>query len=408
MVVYCVKQDSCDPGNHSDITEERDEVKAQVPYPVETGDTEAQEAKSKEIDVLISKELSKPKSNGFLPPSHVDLGGSNTLTCSTTSDAKFQTPEFAKPNGLVPPSHIIMGDLKDQTSSKTVDLKFQTQEFAFPTEKGKQIEERKENQDQQPSDSSHHDRLVHGSPGNKSSDASSDAGSSFHKGDGLGSRNDLYALVPHNPPQALGGVLDALKHARISLQQKINRLPLVEGTSINTAIEPSVPATRVGDRMEVPVGCAGLFRLPTDYAAEETTIQANLLSSGSRMPLSKYYPDKGLAVTVADQLVTAPCINTRRSSFSTDDRFLRSHSIESKSRVSTLNSSLDPYLDAGLSSFNRYNYQTYPSYPPFQEPMSQIPSDEQLLRRPSSRQFGTPAYRLSLYDDHVRRENMYM
>lgn len=402
-----MKQDSCDPGNHSDITEERDEAKAQIPYPVETGDIEAQEAKSKEIDVLMSKELSKPKSNGFLPPSHVDLA-SKTMTRSTTSDAKFQTQEFAKPNGFVPPSHVIMEDLKDQTSSKTVDLKFRTQEFAFPAEKGKQNEESKENKDQQPSDSSHHNRLVHGSAGNKPSDASlSDAGSSFCKGDASGSRNDLYALVPHNPPQALGGVLDALRHARMSLQQKINRLPLVEGTPINTAIEPSVPATRVGDRMEVPVGCAGLFRLPTDFAVEETTTQANLLSSGSQIPFPKHYPDKGLAVAVADQFVTAPYINTRRSSFSTDDRFLRSHSVESESRVSMLNSSFDPYLDAGLSSFNRYNYQTYPSYPPFQELRPQIPSDELSLRHPSSRQFGTPADRLSLYDDHVRHNNMY-
>lgn len=401
-----MKQDSCDPGNLSDITEERDEVKAQVPYIVETADVESQEAKSKDIDVSVFKELSKHQSNGFVPPSHVDLGGLNSLSCSATNDAKFQTQEFAQPNGFVPPSHV-MGDLKDQTRSKTVDMKFQTQQFVFPTGKGKQNQESKENQDQQPSDSSHYDPLGRGLISNKSLDASSsDVGNSFHKENASGSGNDLYVLAPHNPPHALGGVLDALKHARISLQQKINRLPLVEGASTINAIESSVPARRLGDKMDVPVGCAGLFRLPIDFAAEGMTTPANLLGSGSQMPLSKYYPDKGLALTVADQFVAAPYIDTTRSTFSTDDHFLRSHYVESESRVSTLDLNFDPYLDRSLASLNGHNYRTYPSNHPFQELMPQVPSDELLFRRTSSRQFGTPADHLSFYDDHMRH-NLY-
>ncbi|XP_015876563.3 uncharacterized protein LOC107413193 isoform X2 [Ziziphus jujuba] len=400
---------SFDPGSHSDITEERDEVKAQLPYPVELGDTKAEEVKSKEIDVLISKELSEPKSNGFLPPSHINLGGAKDRSSSTTSDAKFQAQEFAKPNGILPSSHV-MGD-KNQTSSNTVDSKFQTQEFVFPTAKEKQSQEIKENQDHQPPESAHHDRLLHGQLGNQSPDASSsDAGSSFHREDGSGRRNDLYALVPHNPPHALGGVLDALKNAKLSLQQKMNGLQLAEGTSIDKAIAPSVPATGAGDRMEVPIGCAGLFRLPTDFAVEEATARTNLLGRGSQIPLSKFYPDKGLAVTVTDQFINAPYMETRSSTFSTSDRFLRSHSVESDLRVSsTLNSSFDPYLDTGLSSFNRYNnnYPTYPSYPTFPELMPQIPPNGVFSRHHSSRHFGNPADQLSFYNDHTRH-NMYM
>ncbi|XP_024927396.3 uncharacterized protein LOC107413193 isoform X1 [Ziziphus jujuba] len=406
---YWVIQHSFDPGSHSDITEERDEVKAQLPYPVELGDTKAEEVKSKEIDVLISKELSEPKSNGFLPPSHINLGGAKDRSSSTTSDAKFQAQEFAKPNGILPSSHV-MGD-KNQTSSNTVDSKFQTQEFVFPTAKEKQSQEIKENQDHQPPESAHHDRLLHGQLGNQSPDASSsDAGSSFHREDGSGRRNDLYALVPHNPPHALGGVLDALKNAKLSLQQKMNGLQLAEGTSIDKAIAPSVPATGAGDRMEVPIGCAGLFRLPTDFAVEEATARTNLLGRGSQIPLSKFYPDKGLAVTVTDQFINAPYMETRSSTFSTSDRFLRSHSVESDLRVSsTLNSSFDPYLDTGLSSFNRYNnnYPTYPSYPTFPELMPQIPPNGVFSRHHSSRHFGNPADQLSFYNDHTRH-NMYM
>lgn len=403
-------QDSFDPGNHSDITEEREEVKVQVPYPDETSDTKAQEVKSKETVILVSNELSEPKSNGFLPPSNVDLGGAGDQTSSTTSDAKFQAQEFAKPNGILPPSHVV-GDLKNQTSSNAVDSKLQTQQFAFPTMEQKQNQEMKENKDHQPPENAHHDPFLHGWPGNQSPDSSSSkAGTSLHRGDGSGRQNDLYALVPHNPPHALGGVLDALKNAKLSLQQKMNRLPTVEGTFIDKALAPSVPATRAAERMEVPIGCAGLFRLPTDFAAEEATTRTNLLGPGSRIPFSKFYSDKGLAVTVTDQFINAPYTETRSSTYSTSDRFLRSHSVESDSRVSTtLNSSFDPYLDTGLSSFNRYNnnFTTYTSYPTFPELMPQIPSNGALSRRHSSRQFGNLADRLTFYDDHSRH-NMYM
>ncbi|KAL5581453.1 hypothetical protein UlMin_013895 [Ulmus minor] len=64
--------DPCDPGNHFDVTEERDEVKAQTLYSNGVHILESEEPKSKEVDVSSSKEP-KPQANGFLPPLHGDL-----------------------------------------------------------------------------------------------------------------------------------------------------------------------------------------------------------------------------------------------------------------------------------------------------------------------------------------------
>ncbi|EXC25400.1 hypothetical protein L484_016782 [Morus notabilis] len=372
--------DSYDPGNHSDVTEDRDEVKAQTLYNVGIDIAQAVDAKSNKVD--LSKESSKPQSNGFLHPTR---------------------------------TRAAMGDLKVQASSNIdpVASRFQAQEFAFPTAKEKEAQESLENRDFRPSESPHHGQLLHRSLPNQPFDrgALSDAGSSSHKRDFSGSQNDLYALVPHNPPVVLGGVLDALKQAKLSLQQKINRLPL-EGTTtqtvaVNRSIEPTQPGTRVGDRLEIPVGCTGLFRLPTDFATVEASTQANFLSSGSRLSLEPYYPDNKVALTAPDRFLTSPYIESR-SEFPPDVRFLTSSSVVSGSRASTLNSRFDSHFDTGPSSVNRYsNYPPHPSYPPFPDSMPRIPSDEG-LRRPfrSSRSFGLPEDRFSFYDDHGR-PNMY-
>ena len=331
---------------------------------------EAEEAKKKEVEA--SKELSKPQQNGFVPPSHVDLVE------------------------------------KDQrrSSANSVGSRSQAQEFAFPTAKEKEMQESQGNHDFRSSESLCHDPSFHGPLGNRSSDStSSDAGSSSHKKDASESQNDLYALVPHNPPNALGGVLDALKLAKLSLQQKIDRVPS-EGTTVNKPLASLPFDTRNGDRREIPVGCSGLFRLPTDFSAQEASTRANLLRSGSRSPVARYYPDNRVAAPATDRFITTSYIENR-SGFPIDDRFLTSSSIMSGSRASTLNSRFDPYLDAGPSSVNGYNYTPHPSYPPFPDLTPRIPLDEGLLIPfPSGRPYGTPADRLPFYSDQVR-PNMY-
>ncbi|CAL9005665.1 unnamed protein product [Prunus brigantina] len=409
--------DSCDPGNHSDITEERDEIKAQTPCSAGVVVAQAQETKSEEGDVCLPKETFKIQQNGFLPASHVDMGG-----------------------------------LQDQLNKSTV-APSQVEEFAFPTENGKQNHESLENYAHHPSHGSHPNPLVHGSAHNRSSDASSSgAGSGIHKGNASGSRSDLYALVPHNSQDSLGGVLDALKQAKLSLQQNMTRLPLVDGTSVHKSIEPSIPAAmKTGDRVEIPVGCAGLFRLPTDFAVEEAATQSNFLGSSwsgryspetlvtssfvetrptfSMNSADRYVPSPyietrqtfstngtdrfnpnayvesrpNFPANAAEPFVTSPSVDTR-SNFPADNRFLSGPYAESGSRVSTLQPHFDPSFDMGLPSL-RYAQPPYPNYPSVPDRTPWITSDEALTRALPRKPVGAPTDRFSFYDQF--RPNMY-
>ncbi|PRQ56196.1 hypothetical protein RchiOBHm_Chr1g0333121 [Rosa chinensis] len=290
--------DSCDPGNHSDITEERDEMKAS--FPAEIAASQAQEAKSEARDACLFEEKTKTQPNGFLPPSDVEMGG-----------------------------------MQDPLNRSSVASASPVQEFAFPTAYEKQTQESLENNAHQPSPGSHHDPLLLGSSYNRSSVASSsDEDSSLRNASG--SRNDLYALVPHDSQDRLGGVLDALKKAKLSLRQKMTRLPLLDGTSVQESIEPSIPAITSGSRLDIPVGCAGLFRLPTDFAVEEAATKNSYLGLGSSLPSARYFPDKGMAATSTDQFVRSTYIETRPPfSNHVGDRFIASPYVENRQTVST-------------------------------------------------------------------------
>ncbi|XP_060963795.1 uncharacterized protein LOC115706120 isoform X1 [Cannabis sativa] len=353
--------DSYDPGNHSDITEERDEVKPQTLPNNETDISEPEEAKPKEID------LSKLQPNGILAPSHAEM-------------------------------------VEDQTSSRTnsAGSRSPAQEFAFPTASERGIQQSEDNHDCQPSEILCQDPSLHGPLSNRSLVSnSSELGSSSHEREASEGQNDHYALVPHNQPNALGGVLDALKQAKLSLHQKINRLPPDGRITVKKSTEQSPFDTRIGDRTEIPTGCSGLFRLPTDFSAEVNT-RVNFLSSGSH--LAPYYPDNRVAVTAPDRFVSTPYMENQ-AGFRTDDRFFSSGSLPSGSRASTLNSRYDPYLNNG---FNRYNYTSHPPYPPFPDLMRHIPSDEGLLRPfpSSSRPYESPVDGSPLYSDQAG-PNMY-
>ncbi|CAN6697553.1 unnamed protein product [Malus baccata var. baccata] len=438
--------DSCDPGNHSDITEERDEIKAQMPSPARVTAAQAQESKSAEGDVCLPKETVKIQSNGFLLASHIDTGG-----------------------------------LQDNLRRNSV-ASSQVQEFAFPAANGKQNQESTENYARHSSRGSHPDQLLHQSAHKHTSDAlSSDAGYGFHKGNASGSRNDLYALVPHDSQDKLGGVLDALKQARLSLQQTMTRLPLVDGTSAHKSIEPSIPATKTVDRVEIPVGCAGLFRLPTDFAVEEAAAHNSCFGS-SGLPSARHFPENRVSVT-PDAFVTSPYVETRptfstnaadrfstsqyieprptfstsaadryvtsqyieprptfsatgaersainpyvetrpnfpttaavifpstpnvdtRSNFSTDNRFITGRYADSGSRVSPPLPHIDPYFDMGLPS-SRFTNPLYSNYPSVPDPTPWMTSDEALTRALPRRPVGAPTDRYSYYD-HTR-PNMY-
>ncbi|KAK1572371.1 hypothetical protein Q3G72_031728 [Acer saccharum] len=350
--------DSCDPGNQSDVTEEREEIKAQAQCPADSNNFEL--AKSKVEDVHFFNELSNTQSNGFVPPSRDDMQCLKDQKCC-----------------LIPTSESL------------------TEDFEFPTAKEKHNQEILESNHYLPPSSSHNHQHLHSSPGNQSTNiVSSTASSSSGRGDVSGNQNELYALVPHEPSIGFNGVLESLKQARLSLQQKISSSSSTESGSVGKAIEASVPAIKFGNRAEIPVGFGCLFRLPTDFSVEAS--KANFLDSGSQPSLANYYPNSGLEITAHDRTVNNSYMDTRssystdnmlvatdpfftrsymdtRSSNSLDDRLFTSQFRETGSRVSSQRPTFDRNLEVGLPSSSQYAHPTFSSYP---DPMPQIPVRE--------------------------------
>ncbi|XP_022742133.1 uncharacterized protein LOC111293606 isoform X2 [Durio zibethinus] len=394
--------DSCDPGNHSDVTEERDEIKTQAQYVPGAASSEVQGADGEHI--CFSRELPQSHSNDLVPPSLGDMDQLQDQRCSSSL-----SPESLNPKSL-------------------------GQKYIIPMANENHCQESLRS-NHSPLDVSHQFAHADGSLGNPEVQPfSSDMGSSSNR-DPPENKNELYALVPNETSSRFSGVLDALKQARLSLQQKINTLPLIEGASGGKAIEPLVSGRKVGERVEMPFGCFGLLRVPSDFSIEASKV--NFLGSGSRLRLANYCPDAGVAPTASNHLLTTSCMNTQssssinyqpansdrffsspymdtRSSFSTvptanassgyinADQILTGRYEETGSRITTQKLRFDPYLEPGLPSSI---LQIYPSFPSYPDLVPRMPTKEGFPIFRSTRAVGVPPDQFSFYDNHFRPDS---
>ncbi|KAJ9175425.1 hypothetical protein P3X46_013982 [Hevea brasiliensis] len=351
--------DSCDPGNHSDITEERYEIKGPATNPAITIASQTNELRSEVAD------FNKIQPNGFLSSSHVDVAS-----------------------------------LQERESSSMPVSNSSTQDFAFPMVKGKQNQDSPGNNYHPPLHVPHHDSVSHGShysPGSQYvSSLPSNTSSSLSKLKDSGGQNELYALVPHRTSNGVGGVLEALKEAKQALQQK---LPLV-AASVGKSVEHSVPATMPRDKGQIPVGCVGLFRVPTDFSVEANA-RADFISSIARLSLGNYYPSTGVPAAVSNPFVSSPYLESRPN-LSTEDQFLTSQYVGG-SRIPTQKPYFDPYLDTGLPSSSRYTYPNYPINTSYPDLMPRMPAREAPSASVPGRTVGvTNLNHFSFIDDNIR------
>lgn len=328
----------------------------------------------------------------------------------------------------VPPSHGEMDQLQDRNCSSSL-----SPTSLDPTSSGQMFVSpiAKENHDQEslqsnhsPLPSSHQFAHAHGPPGKQAVQRYSSDMSSSSIMEPSGNKNELYALVPLEAPGKFTDVLDALKQARMSLQQKINTLPLIEGASGGQAIEPSVHGRQIGERVEIPVGCSGLFRVPTDFSAEASKV--NFRSSGLQLSLANYYPESVVAPTSSNHLTTS-YINTQSSSSSnyqpvSSDRFYSNPYMDVRSSYSAVPTAsgylnddqkftgryaetgsrstqqprFDPCMEPGLPSSGLQSYLTFPTYPDLVQTKEAFPA----FRTPSSGQVRPDQF--SFYDNHFR------
>lgn len=227
----------------------------------------------------------------------------------------------------------------------------------------------------------------------------------LHQKDASRNKNDLYALLSHDQSHKFSGALESFKQARISLRQEFYRLPLVEGGYTSKAINSSAFVSKSEDRFDIPVGCPGLFRLPTDFP-DETTARPNVHVSTCGFS-SIFYADRIIPRSYDAQFCTNPHSGTMPS-LSEDDRPVATRYLENEPRLDSKMSPFDPSSDGGLFSSGKYMYPRFPIYPSYQTALTHMPFGSRLSRPYSSSTIGVPlAYNFSLHDDHLK-SIMYM
>lgn len=354
--------DSCDPGNHSDMTEEKDECKVQIPYAAKVVTSNAQESKGEPKGVCLSEEISKAEARDIMPKTYDDTGGySNQITTFTTSDLLGQENSHST--------------LKGNQNESSVNGHFQS------------------------SDMNHQDLSRHDYPDSRpTSSFPTDIHGVQHQNDASRSKNDLCALVTHEQSHKFNGVLESLKQARISLQQELNRLPLVEG---GYTAKPSASVSKSDDKFEIPVGCSGLFRLPTDFS-DGASARFNVHDPTAAFG-PNFHLNRGISRASDGQFLTGPPYSGTTLSLTADDQSLVTRYLENGSRLDSDKSSFDPFLNGGPISSGKYMYPSFPINPSYQNATSQMPFGDEISRPFSSSTVGVPhAHRFSFNGDHLR------
>ncbi|KAK7391464.1 hypothetical protein VNO78_19880 [Psophocarpus tetragonolobus] len=357
--------DSCDPGNHSDMTEDKDESKVQIPCAAKVVTSNAKESTGEPRGVCLSEEKFKAEVRDIIPKPYDDTGG-----YSNQKNTPFSTSNLlGQENSLSP--------LKENQNESSVNGHFL------------------------PSDMNHRDSGRHGYPDSKPTHTfPTDTRGVQHQNGASRNENDLYALVTHEQSHKFNGVLESLKQARISLQQELERLPLVEG---GCTAKPSPSVSKSEDRFEIPVGCSGLFRLPTDFS-DGATARFNVHDPTAGFG-SNFYLNRAVTRTADGQFFTNPPFSGSSStlSMSADDQSLATRYLENGSRFDSNKSPYDPFSNGGPLSSSKFTYPTFPINPSFQNATPQIPFGNEVSRPYSNSTVAVPlANRFSFNDDHLR------
>ncbi|CAL5209117.1 unnamed protein product [Lathyrus oleraceus] len=312
--------DSYDPGNHSDMTEDKEESKDQIPYSSKVVTPNAQEYKS-EPGGVKSSEVFKFEARDVMPKSHDDTRGYNNQNNSTLRTSSLVGQEK---------SHSPLSGNRNESSK---------------------------NHNHQSSETNNHDPRGHGHPGSKPSFPNVIQGGLHQKDDASRNKNDLYALVFHKQSHEFNGVLESLKQARTSLQHELNRLPLVESSK---AIKPSTFVGKSEGRFEIPVGFSGLFRLPTDFS-DEASSRFGVHDSTAGFGSNLYHYNRGMSRTSDGQFITNPYHGAARSLSAVDQshatRYLENGPISDSKK-----SHFDPFSNGGGPPYSSQPMY-HPSFP---------------------------------------------
>ncbi|XP_022641119.1 uncharacterized protein LOC106772435 isoform X2 [Vigna radiata var. radiata] len=354
--------DSCDPGNQSDMTEDKDEGKVQIPYAAKVVTSKAEESKGEPRGVCLSEEKFKAGDTEIMPETHDDTDGYRNQKSATFSTSNLLGQENSHSPVKGNQNESLVNDHSPSSDMSHVDPGRHSYSDPRPTRSF-------------PTD-------MHG----------------VHQNDASENKTDLYALVTREQSHKFDGVLESLKQARISLQQELNRLPVVEGGYTAKSL-PSVSKNE--DRFEIPIGCSGLFRLPTDFS-DEATARFNVRDPTAGFG-SNYHLNGTMSRTSDGQFLTYPPYSGTTSSLSADDQALSTRYLENGPRFSSNESPFDPFSNGGPLSSSKYSYPTFPINPSYENATPQMPFGDEVSRPYSNSTVGVPlANRFSFNGDHLR------
>ncbi|KAG8380601.1 hypothetical protein BUALT_Bualt06G0032600 [Buddleja alternifolia] len=357
-------QDSCDPGNHSDVTEEQYETKSPVEPSYDITE-EQYESKSPAEPSYASGSLSSNNQETRTEECfEIRSPGPSypTSTSNSNIQERKQGPVNSHSNEQPETSTNSFSPPDEKCSVGIVACESSPSEFSFPMSMEKTDDE-------------------------------------------FSRKHQELAVVPQETSNNLGSVLEALHRAKLSLSQKLNS---------SNPIKPANHETNdVDDGFKIPVYTPALFRLPTNNQFEETTSA----TPPGRLQLSGFanFPPE----IANGRFLSEPFVESRNAF--AGDVFLtgphRPFINQNGSGGFPQRSLSQPRLSEGPQTSNRMNY-----FDPYTGPVLQsvkdsysflpgialrLPSNEGTSRSFSSSESGLPPNtRLSMYDDRFG-PNMY-
>ncbi|KAI4384362.1 hypothetical protein MLD38_002529 [Melastoma candidum] len=276
--------ETCDPSNHSDMTEEAEE-KPQVPLSPPAVTVPYAEAKSEVRDASITRTYQIEQHELSVPSLQAEHG------------------HFLHTSSQELPSKV-MDDLDQRVSHlPNVDGKNQRVDFhiqpplrpPFATD----------------------DSLCTDTPVKQVAD---------------NPHSTVNALVPHGSAGTLSDVINSLKQAKLMLHNQISRVRSSDNRFLGGVMEPCLLKPESRNRVDIPGGFSGLFRLPSDiplatYAEGDMPCSSTWSSSARFYPTSQPSPSAGnpyhyvgsnLSFPIDDRLVSGQFFNVGPRTMSPD------------------------------------------------------------------------------------------
>ncbi|KAK9093474.1 hypothetical protein Syun_028385 [Stephania yunnanensis] len=342
--------DYCEPGNQSDITEESDELR-------EERKNEVREESTESAGVISA--------HGQVVKSGVEHIWNGEKIGGTVLNRAL-------------PTHLDNVYSLDQQSkrSNANNLRLNMSEFPFQNQEKQESELNQKQKLDLPRNSPRENSLHLEHQLRPLFSSSKGDATNLSNAESLGIHNEQQAFGDHEASTGLGGVLEALQLAKVSLNRRLGTSSLT-AQSRPAELGREIPALAIegGDASEIPIKSDGLFRVPSSsqfkVASDHTRFLANFPDSRSVLAgqyhiprvrvASEYHSESEMPITSQIDASTHP--TTRRGYYPDPQTSLTRSYLNrdvgfSSDRFANLEIPSSPQLEG--NSFQRNMLKTYP------------------------------------------------